>query len=115
TEPTIVLGDPDLLAQGVRNLIENALRHGAAADGPSPVDVRVAAGKVSVRDCGPGIAPAERERIFGNRVTGGRGGLGVGLAIVRWVAELHGGTAGAAQAPGNGALVELVLPQHSPS
>ncbi len=115
TEATIVLGDPDLLAQAVRNLIANALRHGAAADGPPPVDVHVAAGRVSVRDWGPGIAPAERERIFGDRVTGGRGGIGVGLPIVRWVAELHGGRAGAVQSPGDGALVELVLPQHSPS
>jgi two-component system, OmpR family, sensor kinase len=115
TEPTIVLGDPDLLAQAVRNLVENAVRHGRAADGPSPVEVRVATGRVSVRDRGPGIAAQEREKIFGDGVSGGRGGIGVGLAIVRWVAELHGGTAGVAEAAGDGALVELVLPEHSPS
>jgi two-component system, OmpR family, sensor kinase len=113
-EPTIVCGDPDLLAQAVRNLVENALRHGAstAATPASPVEVHVAAGTVTVRDHGPGIAAAERERIFEDRVTGGRGGIGVGLAIVRWVAELHGGTAGAAEAPGGGALVRLSLPEH---
>ncbi|WP_438289558.1 sensor histidine kinase [Streptomyces sp. HUAS TT7] len=115
TEPTIVLGDPDLLAQAVRNLVENALRHGKAADGPSSVDVYVAAGKISVRDCGPGIAAEEREKVFGNRMTGGRGGIGVGLAIVRWVAELHGGTADAVESAEAGALVELVLPEHSPT
>jgi two-component system OmpR family sensor kinase len=113
TEPTVVLGDPDLLAQAVRNLVENALRHGAPAGEPSPVEVYVAAGKVSVRDRGPGIAAREWERIFGDRVTGGRGGVGVGLAIVRWVAELHGGRVYVAPPFGRGALVELVLPASS--
>lgn len=115
SEPTIVRGDPDLLAQAVRNLVENALRHGRTPDGPSPVDVRVAAGRISVRDHGPGIAEEEREKVFGDRVTAGHGGIGVGLAIVRWVAELHGGTAGAAAADGGGALVALTLPEHATS
>ena len=111
TEPTVVLGDPDLLAQAVRNLVENALRHGTPAGEPSQVEVGVAAGKVSVRDHGPGIADRDRDRVFGDRVTGGRGGIGVGLAIVRWVAELHGGRAYVAPASGPGALVELALPR----
>ncbi|MER5890199.1 HAMP domain-containing sensor histidine kinase [Streptomyces sp. NPDC001941] len=121
TEPTVVLGDPDLLAQAVRNLVENAVRHGSPAEGTAGdggaacAEVRVAAGRVSVRNHGPGIPPAERERVFGDRVGGGKGGIGVGLAIVRWVAELHGGTAEAGEAPGGGALVELVLPPYSPS
>ncbi|MFG1604804.1 sensor histidine kinase [Actinoplanes sp. NPDC049265] len=113
TEPTVVLGDPDLLAQAVRNLVENALRHGGPADRPAVVRVRVSAGRVSVRDHGPGIADRDRERIFGDRVAGERGGTGVGLAIVRWVAELHGGRAYVADAPGDGALVELALPTSS--
>ncbi|UQU62780.1 HAMP domain-containing histidine kinase [Couchioplanes caeruleus] len=107
TEPTVVLGDPDLLAQAVRNLVGNALRHGA----PAPVEVSVAAGRVAVRDHGPGIPARDRERVFGDRVTDGRGGIGVGLAIVRWVAELHGGRAHVAPAPGPGTLVELILPR----
>jgi two-component system OmpR family sensor kinase len=111
TEPTVVLGDPDLLAQAVRNLVDNALRHGAPAGEPSEVHVYVAAGKVSVHDRGPGIAAGDRETIFGDRVTSGRGGIGVGLAIVRWVAELHGGRAYVAPASGPGAVVELVLPR----
>jgi signal transduction histidine kinase len=111
TEPTVVLGDPDLLAQAVRNLVENALRHGTPAGGPSDVEVSVAESKVAVRDHGPGIAARDRETIFGDRVTGGRGGIGVGLPIVRWVAELHGGQAYVACTPGRGALVELALPR----
>jgi signal transduction histidine kinase len=110
TEASVVLGDPDLLAQALRNLVENALRHGAPDGEPSLVEVHVAAGKVSVRDHGPGIAAPEQERIFGDRVTGGRGGIGVGLAIVRWVAELHGGRAYVAPTSGPGAVVELELP-----
>jgi signal transduction histidine kinase len=111
TEPTVVLGDPDLLAQAVRNLVENAVRHGTAGDAPSTVEVSVAEGRVAVRDHGPGIDARDREAVFGDRVTGGRGGIGVGLPIVRWVAELHGGRARVASAPGPGALVELVLPR----
>ncbi|MEV4703278.1 HAMP domain-containing sensor histidine kinase [Actinoplanes sp. NPDC049316] len=109
TEPTVVLGDPDLLAQAVRNLVGNALRHGA----PAPVEVSVAAGTVAVRDHGPGIPERDRERVFGDRVSGGRGGIGVGLAIVRWVAELHGGRAEVADAEGPGARVVLALPASS--
>jgi two-component system, OmpR family, sensor kinase len=111
TEPTVVLGDPDLLAQAVRNLVENAVRHGTAGDAPSTVEVSVAEGRVAVRDHGPGIDARDREAVFGDRVTGGRGGIGVGLPIVRWVAELHGGRARVASARGPGALVELVLPR----
>jgi len=110
---TIVRGDPDLLAQAVRNLAENALRHGATEGRPAQVEVRVVAGTVTVRDHGPGIAAADRERIFAEQVTGGRGGgVGIGLAIVRWVAELHGGTVRAGEAPGGGAMIELTLPEH---
>lgn len=111
TEPTVVLGDPDLLTQAIRNLLENALRHGAPPGEPAEVEVSVADGRVAVRDHGPGIDPADREAIFGDRVTGGRGGIGVGLPIVRWVAELHGGRASVAESPGRGARVELELPR----
>jgi two-component system, OmpR family, sensor kinase len=116
TEAGVVLGDPDLLMQAVHNLVENALRHGVPTadeqlDGPSVVDVTVAGGQLSVRDYGAGIADQEKENIFGDRVTSGRGGIGVGLAIVRWVAELHGGRAYVAPVDGPGALVVLDLPE----
>ncbi|MFB7665316.1 sensor histidine kinase [Kitasatospora sp. NPDC056138] len=112
TEAAIVEGDPELLAQAVRNLVENALRHG----GGTPVDVTVAAGRVAVRDHGPGVPAEDRTRVFERRVTGAAStGTGTGLAIVRWVAELHGGTARLSQAPGGGTLAELLLPERKSS
>ncbi|MGW1211210.1 sensor histidine kinase [Streptomyces sp. NPDC002499] len=134
SEPVVVLGDPDLLAQAVRNLVENAQRHGGPAG--SPVEVTVAAGSVTVRDHGAGVPVEDRERVFGRGVTGVSGGgsrgasggvsgadatstsaagTGAGLAIVRWVAELHHGTAHLADAPGGGLLAELRIPTHTTS
>ncbi|WP_194916986.1 sensor histidine kinase [Catenulispora rubra] len=110
TEPVVVDGDPELLSQAVRNLVENALRHG----GGTPVEVAVTAAGVAVRDHGPGVQAEDRERLFDRRVTGaGSSGTGTGLAIARWVAELHGGTAQLTDAPGGGALAELLLPPRS--
>lgn len=114
SEPVVVLGDPDLLAQAVRNLVENAQRHGGPAG--SPVEVTVAPGLVTVRDHGAGVPLADRDRVFARGVTGGSGaasGTGAGLAIVRWVAELHHGTAHLADAPGGGLIAELRLPTHT--
>lgn len=127
TEPVVVSGDPELLAQAVRNMLENAARHGAAPGERPRVEVTVAGGRVSVRDHGPGVPAAERERALGPGAptagsTAGRrgaagtaapavgGGTGIGLPILRWVADLHGGTVRIGTAPGGGALVELCLP-----
>ncbi|MGQ4431664.1 MULTISPECIES: sensor histidine kinase [unclassified Streptomyces] len=111
-EPVVVPGDPDLLAQAVRNLVENAQRHGGPAG--SPVEVAVTPGLVTVRDHGDGVPLADRERVFARGVTGTGPGTGAGLAIVRWVAGLHHGTARLMDAPGGGLLAELRLPTDSP-
>lgn len=111
SEPVVVLGDPDLLAQAVRNLVENAQRHGGPAG--APVEVTVTPGLVTVRDHGAGVPLADRERVFARGVTGdsaAAAGTGAGLAIVRWVAELHNGTAHLTDAPGGGLIAELRLP-----
>lgn len=123
-EPSVVPGDPELLAQAVRNLLENAARYGAAPGEPARVEIGVAAGRVSIRDHGPGFpepAPGAAQTARGRtgRGTGSRppavGGTGIGLPIVRWVAELHAGTVEFTTAPGGGALVELRLPEAVPA
>lgn len=90
-----VAGDPRLLRRMVRNLLENARRHG----GGTPVDVHArheATGPaLEVLDRGPGVPEAERERIFEpfHRLAGhgeGAGGVGLGLALVRQIASRHG-------------------------
>ena len=90
-EPVPVRGDPRLLRRMIRNLLENATRHGAP-----PIEVRVsrtAEGvELSVCDGGAGIPESERERVFEpfHRAGAGRG-TGLGLALVRQIARRHGG------------------------
>jgi len=91
--PPLVMS-PHHLETAVRNLLDNALRH---AEG-KPVTVgarrRGPRTEISVRDQGPGISPANRERIFERFFTTARdaGGTGLGLSIVRAVAETRGGS-----------------------
>jgi two-component system OmpR family sensor kinase len=112
--------DPDRLAQAVRNLARNAIEHTAQDSGLVRLEVdQVSPGSVrfAVVDDGPGIPPTERERVFErfHRVDSDRsrasGGAGLGLAIVRAVAEAHGGTVRVADRNGRpGARIELILP-----
>jgi signal transduction histidine kinase len=92
----VVYADRERLHQVLVNLLDNAVRHSPTG---SPVTVSAEVGPggcaIEVRDCGPGIAPADRERVFERFTRGGRatgGGTGLGLAIAQWVVELHGGT-----------------------
>lgn len=90
----VVLGDPRLLRRLIRNLLDNADRHGKP---PVLVTIRKDEGTVTLRveDAGPGIAPADRDRIFTpfTRVAGDERGAGLGLSLVRQIARLHGGDA----------------------
>lgn len=114
-EPVVVRGEPKLLRRVVRNLLENARRH---APGEAPeVRVRREEGHavLEVLDRGPGIAEAERERIFEPfyRPAGAResaGGHGLGLALVRQIATRHGGTAACAARDGGGSVFFVRLP-----
>jgi signal transduction histidine kinase len=89
-----VLGDPRLLRRMVRNLLENAQRHGAP-----PIDVTVGrTGQLAVLDVtdrGKGVPESERERVFTpfHRLGEDSRGAGLGLSLVRQIARLHGGDA----------------------
>lgn len=105
--------DPQLLAQALANLVENAIRHSG-----SPT-VRVSCARVGaearliVEDAGRGVPEGETERIFErfHRVDPARaaetGGAGLGLAIVRRIARLHGGDVSCANVPPHGARFVL--------
>jgi len=92
-QPVTVRGDPRLLRRMIRNLLENAERHGAP---PVEVSVSLAAesAELSVCDGGAGIPESARERVFEpfHRAGAGRG-TGLGLALVRQIARRHGGDA----------------------
>jgi signal transduction histidine kinase len=88
-EPVTVHGDEQALARAVSNLVENARRHGAGRVTVTTAS-RDGLGEIIVEDEGPGVAPADRERVFA-RFEGT--GSGLGLAIVRATAERHGGRA----------------------
>jgi signal transduction histidine kinase len=89
-EPVVVRGDPRLLRRMIRNLLENARRHGAP-----PIEIRVKDGEIRVCDGGSGVPEADRERIFEPfyRRPGAKEGAGLGLALVRQIARRHGGEA----------------------
>ncbi|HEX6964146.1 MAG TPA: HAMP domain-containing sensor histidine kinase [Gemmatimonadaceae bacterium] len=111
----IITSDPLRVRQIVLNLLSNALKFTPA---DSVVDVRLEACEnnalVHVRDRGPGIAPAERERIFEPfyQTTAGRakGGYGVGLPLARRLARLLGGDIELDSALGQGSTFTLRLP-----
>jgi signal transduction histidine kinase len=115
-----VVADRGRLHQVVLNLLDNAARHGPAG---GKVHVCAVARRddvvIEVRDEGPGIPAAERDRVFERFTRGeraGGGGTGLGLAIARWVVDLHGGTIGVVAPeelpPGEpeGCRIRVVLP-----
>jgi signal transduction histidine kinase len=104
-----VEADPLRLGQAVANLVDNALRHGA---GDVVLRARAAgtAVELEVSDAGPGFPPELGERAFERFARGDaartRDGAGLGLAIVRAIADAHGGTAAIVE----GATVRITLP-----
>lgn len=107
-----VTGDPAQLSSAVENLLRNAIRFAPAGTAVQVVAGRRADGvHIEVRDDGPGVAPPDLPRIFQPFVRGeGSPGLGLGLAIARRIATLHGGTITAGNRPEGGFAVRLVLP-----
>jgi signal transduction histidine kinase len=114
----VVVGDPDRLQQVVWNLVSNAAKFTAPG---GRIDVSVGADEtcawIAVSDTGVGIPPEfvphvfERFRQRDSTITRAYGGIGLGLAIVRHLVELHGGTVKAAsEGEGRGATFTVRLP-----
>jgi PAS domain S-box-containing protein len=114
-----VRADADRIGQVVANFLTNALKY-SADDQAVTVRGRVRGGRarVAVRDRGPGLAAAERARVWERfyRVpgieprSGAGGGLGLGLYICREIIERHGGEVGVESAPGEGSTFWFALP-----
>ena len=124
-DPLIVLGDRDELIRVLENLVENALKYGAAGKriditlARSPTRAGTPEVRLAVRDYGPGIAPEHlprlTERFYRVDVADSRaqGGTGLGLALVKHVLNRHGGRLAIESTPGAGATFTMHLPLHT--
>ena len=102
---TVVDGDPGLLRRAISNLLCNATVHGGV-----DVEITVYPGTVIVTDRGPGIDRAVADHLFERFHTGpSSGGHGLGLPIVRWVANIHGGDVRIENRDGGGVEATLTL------
>jgi signal transduction histidine kinase len=114
--PVDMMGDAKLLRRMARNLLENAKRYGEGTTTLVTL-TRENGDRIRLRICdgGPGIPPAERERIFEPfyRLPGARerdGGVGLGLTLVRQIAQRHGGSVACVAHAGPGSCFEVSLP-----
>ncbi len=106
-----VKGDPVQLRQVLVNLLENAV-HAASPRGEVAVRGRGADSVVEleVEDTGPGVDAATRRRLFEPLITTKEHGIGLGLALVKKIAERHGGSVSYSDRPGGGARFTVRLP-----
>jgi len=109
-EPSLVVGVPERVERAVSNLLDNARKWNPA---DKAVEVAVHDGLVEVRDHGPGIAaedvPLVFNRFYRSRAARGMPGAGLGLSIVKQIADAHGGSVSVDQAPDGGAVLRLRL------
>jgi signal transduction histidine kinase len=107
----VVEGDPVQLRQVFVNLIENAV-YAASPQGAVAVRARRVDGAIEldVEDTGPGVDPATRRRLFEPLITTKERGIGLGLALVKRIAERHEGAVSYSDRPGGGARFTIRLP-----
>jgi two-component system, OmpR family, sensor histidine kinase MprB len=114
-EPCFTFGNAERIRSAIRNLLDNAAKFSPPG---ARVEVRLAEGELTVADHGPGIAPADLPHVFDRfyRASSARGipGSGLGLSIVRQVAESHGGSIRAEAMAGGGTVMCLRLPGLTP-
>ena len=119
TGEVVVPGVARLLRRAVRNLLENAVRHGRRtghAEVVAQLSLEGGYAVLHIDDRGPGVPPDQRERLFEPfyRLPGASerdGGVGLGLALVRQIAVRHGGSVACDNREGGGARFTLRLPQ----
>ena len=119
TGEVVVPGVARLLRRAVRNLLENAVRHGrrtGRAEVVAQLSLQGGHAVLHIDDRGPGVPPDQRERIFEPfyRLPGAserEGGVGLGLALVRQIAVRHGGSVACDNREGGGARFTLRLPK----
>lgn len=109
-----LLGDGLILCEAIKNLIDNAIRHGGGEGGEIDLVLKRTpdAYLIRVADRGPGIPNEQRDIVFERFVRGesGSSGAGLGLPIVRQAVESHGGTITLSDREGGGLVVEMRLP-----
>ena len=119
--PLQLCGDAERLREALDNLVSNAIKY-SFPGGAIAVSVREEGGDYvcAVADQGPGLSPEDAGRLFGRyqrlsaKPTGGEGSTGLGLSIVKRIAELHGGRAEAfSDGPGRGAVFAMRFPKEA--
>jgi signal transduction histidine kinase len=114
-ESVVLRGDARLLRRLVRNLLDNARRYGGAGQIEVALVRAERTAVLTVSDRGPGVAPAERERIFepfyrAQGTSEAAGGVGLGLALVRGIVQQHAGTVECLPRDGGGSVFRVTLP-----
>lgn len=109
-EPVTVTADRQFLRHLIRNLLDNATRHGKP-----PVTITVhqeGEALIDVADGGPGIPEAEQERVFVAffRINGDTKGSGLGMTLARGIAKLHGGNVSVMPFRDRGSCIRVTLP-----
>jgi two-component system sensor histidine kinase KdpD len=110
----LISADPGLLERVLANLFSNALRHSPPSQPPELRAVPLGGGKVALEviDHGPGVAPADKERIFEpfTRLDKQTPGVGLGLAVAKGFADAMGGSIEATDTAGGGLTITVTLP-----